>query len=260
PGFGDRRKAMMQDIAILTGAQVVSQDLGLKLDQVGTEVLGSARRITVTKDNTTIVDGYGDTADVDDRVAQLKAEIGRTDSEWDKEKLQERLAKLSGGIGVIRVGAATEVELKERKHRIEDAVSATRAAIQEGIVAGGGTALVDALSVLDTDQNVAALEGDAAAAVGIVRRALVQPLRWIAQNAGFDGYVVANHVSESAVNSGFNAKTGQYEDLLAAGVIDPVKVTRSALQNAASIAALVLTTETLVAEKQEDEDSDAHQH
>ncbi|MDN5824475.1 MAG: chaperonin GroEL, partial [Micrococcaceae bacterium] len=260
PGFGDRRKAMMQDIAILTGAQVVSQDLGLKLDQVGTEVLGSARRITVTKDNTTIVDGNGDTADVDDRVAQLKAEIGRTDSEWDKEKLQERLAKLSGGIGVIRVGAATEVELKERKHRIEDAVSATRAAIQEGIVAGGGTALVDALSVLDTDQNVAALEGDAAAAVGIVRRALVQPLRWIAQNAGFDGYVVANHVSESAVNSGFNAKTGQYEDLLAAGVIDPVKVTRSALQNAASIAALVLTTETLVAEKQEDEDSDAHQH
>ena len=260
PGFGDRRKAMMQDIAILTGAQVVSPDLGLKLDQVGTEVLGTARRITVTKDNTTIVDGKGDTADVNDRVAQLKAEITRTDSDWDKEKLQERLAKLSGGVGVIRVGAATEVELKERKHRIEDAVSATRAAIQEGIVAGGGTALVDALSVLDTDPTVTALEGDAAAAVGIVRRALVQPLRWIAQNAGFDGYVVANHVSESPVNSGFNAKSGEYEDLLAAGVIDPVKVTRSALRNAASIAALVLTTETLVADKQEDDEHDGHNH
>ncbi|WP_372696949.1 chaperonin GroEL [Arthrobacter sp. JSM 101049] len=260
PGFGDRRKAMMQDIAILTGAQVVSPDLGLKLDQVGTEVLGSARRITVTKDNTTIVDGAGEASDVDDRVAQLKAEIERTDSDWDKEKLQERLAKLSGGVGVIRVGAATEVELKERKHRIEDAVSATRAAIQEGIVAGGGTALVDALSVLDTDPAVTSLEGDAASAVGIVRRALVQPLRWIAQNAGFDGYVVANRVSESAVNSGFNAKSGEYEDLLAAGVIDPVKVTRSALRNAASIAALVLTTETLVAEKPEDDENDGHNH
>ncbi|MEE1620465.1 chaperonin GroEL [Zafaria sp. Z1313] len=261
PGFGDRRKAMMQDIAILTGAQVVSPDLGLKLDQVGTEVLGSARRITVTKDNTTIVDGNGSAEDVSDRVAQLKAESANTDSDWDREKLQERLAKLSGGVGVIKVGAATEVELKERKHRIEDAVSATRAALEEGIVAGGGTALVDALSALDTDPAVQALEGDAAAAVGIVRRALVQPLRWIAQNAGFDGYVVAAKVAESDVNHGFNAKTGVYEDLLAAGIIDPVKVTRSALRNAASIAALVLTTETLVSDKPEEDDEHAgHNH
>ncbi|MFB0833881.1 chaperonin GroEL [Arthrobacter halodurans] len=261
PGFGDRRKAMMQDIATLTGAQVVAPDLGLKLDQVGMEVLGSARRITITKDMTTIVDGGGTAEDVSDRVSQLKAELGRTDSDWDREKLQERLAKLAGGIGVIKVGAATEVELKERKHRIEDAVSATRAAMEEGIVAGGGAALVDALSVLDTDPAVLALEGDAAAAVGIVRRALVQPLRWIAQNAGHDGYVVASKVAESPVNHGFNAKTGVYEDLLAAGIIDPVKVTRSALRNAASIAALVLTTETLVAEKQDEEDEHAgHSH
>ncbi|MET1033946.1 MAG: chaperonin GroEL [Arthrobacter sp.] len=261
PGFGDRRKAMMQDIATLTGAQVVAPDLGLKLDQVGMEVLGSARRITITKDMTTIVDGGGSAEDVSDRVSQLKAELGRTDSDWDREKLQERLAKLAGGIGVIKVGAATEVELKERKHRIEDAVSATRAAMEEGIVAGGGAALVDALSVLDTDPAVLALEGDAAAAVGIVRRALVQPLRWIAQNAGHDGYVVASKVAESPVNHGFNAKTGVYEDLLAAGIIDPVKVTRSALRNAASIAALVLTTETLVAEKQDEEDEHAgHSH
>ncbi|GAA4362436.1 chaperonin GroEL [Paeniglutamicibacter cryotolerans] len=257
PGFGDRRKAMLQDIAILTGAQVVSPELGLKLDQVGLEVLGSARRITITKDNTTIVDGAGAADDVADRVAQLKAELKRTDSDWDREKLSERLAKLSGGIGVIKVGAATEVELKERKHRIEDAVSSTRAALEEGIVAGGGTALVDALAVLDTDAAVAALTGDALAGVGIVRRALVQPLRWIAQNAGFDGYVVISKVAESAPNHGFNAKSGVYEDLLAAGVIDPVKVTRSALANAASIAALVLTTETLVAEKQSGE-QDSH--
>ncbi|GAA3697843.1 chaperonin GroEL [Zhihengliuella alba] len=259
PGFGDRRKAMMQDLAVLTGAQVVSPELGLKLDQVGLEVLGSARRITVTKDNTTIVDGAGDQADLDDRVAQIKAEVERTDSDWDREKLQERLAKLSGGVGVIRVGAATEVELKERKHRIEDAVSSTRAALEDGIVAGGGTALVDALGALDTDPAVTALEGDAATAVGIVRRALVQPVRWIAENAGHDGYVVAAKVAEQPANHGFNAKTGQYEDLLAAGVIDPVKVTRSALRNAASIAALVLTTETLVAEKPA-EDEDGHKH
>ncbi|GAA3672077.1 chaperonin GroEL [Arthrobacter ginkgonis] len=261
PGFGDRRKAMLQDLAILTGAQVVSPDLGLKLDQVGLEVLGTARRVTITKDSTTIVDGAGSEADLADRVAQMKAELSRTDSEWDREKLQERLAKLAGGIGVIKVGAATEVELKERKHRIEDAVSSTRAALEEGIVAGGGTALVDALAVLDTDPAVLALEGDAVAGVGIVRRALVQPLRWIAQNAGFDGFVVVSKVSESGLNQGFNAKTGVYEDLLAAGVIDPVKVTRSALRNAASIAALVLTTETLVVEKPSDEDEHAgHSH
>ncbi|GAA1180683.1 MULTISPECIES: chaperonin GroEL [Nesterenkonia] len=258
PGFGDRRKAMLEDIAILTGAQVVSPDLGLKLDQVGPEVLGTARRVTVTKDSTTIVDGAGSTEDVEARAATIKAQADATDSEWDREKLQERLAKLAGGIGVIKVGAATEVELKERKHRIEDAVSSTRAALEEGIVAGGGTALINALSALDEDENVQALAGDAAAAVGIVRRALVQPLRWIAQNAGEDGFVVASKVAELEPNHGYNAKTGVYGDLIADGVIDPVKVTRSALQNAASIAALVLTTETLVVEKKHDEDEHSH--
>jgi chaperonin GroEL len=261
PGFGDRRKAMLQDIATLTGAQVVSPELGLSLDSVGLEVLGTARRITVTKDNTTIVDGAGSAEDVSARVAQLRAELTRTDSDWDREKLQERLAKLAGGIGVIKVGAATEVELKEKKHRIEDAVSSTRAALEEGIVAGGGSALIHALKALDEDPAVTALEGDAAAAVGIVRRALVQPLRWIAQNAGHDGYVVAARVAEQDNNHGFNAKSGEYEDLIAAGVIDPVKVTRAALRNAASIAALVLTTETLVAEKPAEENEHAgHSH
>ena len=260
PGFGDRRKAMLQDIAVLTGAQVVSADLGLKLDQVGLEVLGTARRITVTKDNTTIVDGAGSEADVADRVSQLQAEVLRTDSDWDREKLQERLAKLSGGIGVIKVGAATEVEMKEKKHRIEDAVSSTRAALEEGIVAGGGTALVHAAQALDTDPNVLALEGDAATAVGLVRRALAQPLRWIAENAGHEGMVVVSKVGGMEVNNGFNAATGEYEDLVAAGIIDPVKVTRSALRNAASIAALVLTTETLVVEKPAEEDGHNHQH
>lgn len=261
PGFGDRRKAMLQDIATLTGAQVVSPELGLSLDTVGLEVLGTARRITVTKDNTTIVDGAGSAEDVAARVAQLRAELTRTDSDWDREKLQERLAKLAGGIGVIKVGAATEVELKEKKHRIEDAVSSTRAALEEGIVAGGGSALIHALKALDEDPSVKALEGDAAAAVGIVRRALVQPLRWIAQNAGFDGYVITSKVADLETNNGFNAKSGEYEDLIAAGVIDPVKVTRAALRNAASIAALVLTTETLVVEKPAEEDEHAgHSH
>jgi chaperonin GroEL len=262
PGFGDRRKAMLQDIAILTGAEVVSPDLGLKLDQVGLEVLGSARRITVTKDNTTIVDGAGSESDVADRVAQIRAEIERTDSDWDREKLQERLAKLAGGIGVIKVGAATEVELKEKKHRIEDAVSATRAALEEGIVAGGGSALIHAAKALDTDPEVLKLDGDAATAVGLVRRALAQPLRWIAENAGFEGMVVVAKVGELENNSGFNAVTGDYEDLIAAGIIDPVKVTRSALRNAASIAALVLTTETLVADKpaEEEEAHAGHNH
>ena len=256
PGFGDRRKAMLEDIAVLTGGQVITQDLGLKLDQVGLDELGSTRRVTVTKDATTIVDGAGSKADVEARAAQIKAQADATDSEWDREKLQERLAKLAGGIGVIKVGAATEVELKERKHRIEDAVSSTRAALEEGIVAGGGTALINALSVLDEDAEVKELGGDAAAAVGIVRRALIQPLRWIAQNAGEDGFVVASKVAELEPNHGYNAKTGTYGDLIGDGVIDPVKVTRSALQNAASIAALVLTTETLVVEKKdEDEDS-----
>ncbi|TLP98037.1 chaperonin GroEL [Nesterenkonia salmonea] len=255
PGFGDRRKAMLEDIATLTGATVITQDLGLKLDQVGLDDLGTARRVTVTKDETTIVDGAGSKDDVDSRVALIKSQVEASDSEWDREKLQERLAKLAGGVSVIRVGAATEVELKERKHRIEDAVSSTRAALEEGIVAGGGTALINALSVLDEDADVTALTGDAAAAVGIVKRALIQPLRWIAQNAGEDGFVVASKVAELEPNHGFNAKTGEYGDLISDGVIDPVKVTRSALQNAASIAALVLTTETLVVEKK-DKDED----
>ncbi|WP_434614701.1 chaperonin GroEL [Arthrobacter sp. A5] len=261
PGFGDRRKAMLQDIATLTGAQVVSPEIGLSLDQVGLEVLGTARRITVTKDTTTIVDGAGSSEDVADRVKQIRAELERTDSDWDKEKLQERLAKLAGGIGVIKVGAATEVELKEKKHRIEDAVSSTRAALEEGIVAGGGSALVQAAKALDDDPYVSKLDGDAATAVGLVRRAIAQPLRWIAQNAGHDGYVVVNKVGELPDGHGFNAATGEYGDLIAAGIIDPVKVTRSALRNAASIAALVLTTEALVTEKPADDDDESgNQH
>ncbi len=250
PAFGDRRKAVLEDIAVLTGAQVVSAEVGLKLDQVGLEVLGSARRIVVTKDNTTIVDGGGEHSAVTDRVAQIKNEIERTDSDWDKEKLQERLAKLSGGVVVIKVGAHTEVELKEKKHRIEDAVSATRAAIEEGIVAGGGAALVQAAAVLTSDLG---LTGDQATGVGIVRRSAVEPLRWIAENAGERGYVVVSKVAELPLGHGLNAATGEYVDMIAAGVIDPVKVTRSALQNAASIAAMLLTTEVLIVEKKEEE-------
>ena len=256
PAFGDRRKAILQDIAILTGAQVVSAEVGLKLDQVGLEVLGSARRVVVTKDTTTIVDGGGDHTAVTDRVAQLKKEMESTDSDWDREKLQERLAKISGGVVVIKVGAHTEVELKEKKHRIEDAVSATRAAIEEGIVSGGGSALVQAATVLGGDLGLA---GDLATGVGIVRRSAVEPLRWIAENAGEQGYVVVSKVSELPVGQGMNAATGEYVDLIAAGVIDPVKVTRSALQNAASIAAMLLTTEALVVEKKEEEPAD-HGH
>jgi chaperonin GroEL len=257
PGFGDRRKAMLEDIAVLTGATVVAPEVGLKLDQVGLEVLGTARRVVVTKDDTTIVDGGGDKALVDARVAQIRAEIENTDSDWDREKLQERLAKLAGGVCVIGVGAATEVELKERKHRIEDAVSATRAAIEEGIVQGGGSALVHAVAVLDDSLG---LTGDEATGVAIVRRAADEPLRWIAENAGQEGYVVVNHVRESKTG-GFNGATGEYGDLIAQGVVDPVKVTRSALVNAASIASMVLTTDTLVVEKKEDEpESDGHGH
>jgi chaperonin GroEL len=253
PAFGDRRKAMLQDIAVLTGAQVISPDVGLKLDQVGLEVLGSARRVVITKDNTTIVDGNGDSAEVSARVNQLKAEIERTDSDWDREKLQERLAKLAGGVCVVKVGAATEVELKEKKHRIEDAVSATRAAIEEGIIAGGGSALVHAASVLDDGLG---LTGDEATGVRIVRRAADEPLRWIAENGGDQGYVVVTKVRDAGAGKGFNAATGEYGDLVAEGVLDPVKVTRSALSNAASIAALLLTTETLVVEKPADPDAD----
>ncbi|HEX2809142.1 MAG TPA: chaperonin GroEL [Kineosporiaceae bacterium] len=248
PGFGDRRKAMLQDLAVLTGAQVVSPEVGLKLDQVGLEVLGTARRIVVTKDNTTVIDGAGDKADVDARVQQIKAEIERTDSDWDREKLQERLAKLAGGVCVIKVGAHTEVELKEKKHRIEDAVSATRAAIEEGIVAGGGSALVHAVAVLSDNLG---LVGDEATGVSIVRKAADQPLRWIAENAGYEGYVVVEKVRALPAGQGLDAEEGDYVDLITRGVIDPVKVTRSALRNAASIAAMVLTTDTLVVEKKE---------
>jgi chaperonin GroEL len=258
PAFGDRRKAILQDIAILTGAQVVSPEVGLKLDQVGLDVLGSARRVVVTKDNTTIVDGGGQHSDVEDRISQIKREIEATDSDWDREKLQERLAKLSGGVVVIKVGAHTEVELKEKKHRIEDAVSATRAAIEEGIVSGGGTALVQAANVLEGDLG---LTNDRATGVGIVRRSTFEPLRWIAENAGEQGYVVVSKVRELPAGHGLNAATGVYEDLIAAGVIDPVKVTRSALQNAASIAGMLLTTEALVVEKKEEEpESHGHGH
>ncbi|WP_240760152.1 chaperonin GroEL, partial [Phytoactinopolyspora endophytica] len=215
PGFGDRRKAMLQDLAVLTGGQVVAEEVGLKLDQVGLEVLGTARRIVVTKDETTVVDGAGSQADVQARVDQIRAEIENSDSDWDREKLQERLAKLAGGVGVIRVGAATEVELKERKHRIEDAVSATRAAIEEGIVSGGGAALVHARSALDGDLG---LTGDEKVGVSIVRDALSEPLRWIAENAGENGYIVVSKVSEGTPGHGFNAATGIYGDLLADGV------------------------------------------
>ncbi len=257
PAFGDRRKAMLQDIATLTGAQVVSPDIGLKLDQVGLEVLGTARRVVITKDNTTIVDGSGDTAEVQGRVNQIKAEIDSTDSDWDREKLQERLAKLAGGVCVVKVGAATEVELKEKKHRIEDAVSATRAAIEEGIVAGGGSALVHAAEVLADGMG---LSGDEKVGVRIVRRSVDEPLRWIAENGGYEGYVVVAKVREAGGGKGFNAATGEYGDLVAQGVLDPVKVTRSALTNAASIAAMLLTTETLVVEKPAEEEAESNGH
>ncbi|MCW2542980.1 MAG: chaperonin GroEL, partial [Frankiales bacterium] len=256
PGFGDRRKAMLQDLAILTGAQVVSADVGLKLDSVGLEVLGSARRVVVDKESTTVVDGGGKSEEVTDRVRQIRREIEDTDSDWDKEKLQERLAKLAGGVGVIRVGAHTEVELKERKHRVEDAISATRAAIEEGIVAGGGSALVHAATVLDDDLG---MTGDELAGVRLVRRALIEPARRIAINAGLEGSVVAAKIAELPVGSGLNAATGEYGDLVAQGVVDPVKVTRSAVANAASIASLLLTTETLVAERPADQEED-HGH
>ena len=257
PAFGDRRKAILEDIAILTGAQVISADIGLKIDQVGLEVLGTARRVVATKDNTTIVDGGGEASAVNDRVGQIKREIENSDSDWDKEKLSERLAKLSGGVCVIKVGAHTEVELKEKKHRIEDAVSATRAAIEEGIVSGGGSALIHASAVLIGDLG---LTGDQAIGVQIVRRGVVEPLRWIAENAGLEGYVVVDRVRELGQGQGLNAATGEYGDLVAQGVIDPVKVTRSALENAASIAGMLLTTEALVVEKKEKAPADAAGH
>ncbi|WP_130866007.1 chaperonin GroEL [Acidipropionibacterium timonense] len=251
PAFGDRRKAMLQDIATLTGGQVIAPEVGLKLDQVGLDVLGRAKRVVVTKDNTTIVDGAGSSEEVAGRVAQLRAEYDKSDSDWDREKLQERIAKLAGGVCVIRVGAATEVELNEKKHRIEDAVSATRAAIEEGIVAGGGSALVHASAGL---ADKLGLEGDELVGAQIVEKAVREPLRWIAENGGEPGYVIVAKVAELEPGHGYNGKTGEYVDLIADGVIDPVKVTRSALANAASIASLLLTTETLVVDKPEDED------
>jgi chaperonin GroEL len=249
PYFGDRRKAFMTDLAVVTGGQVVSEDVGLKLDQVGLEVLGTARRVTVDKDTTTIVDGGGTGEAIGDRVAQIKREIDETDSDWDREKLQERLAKLAGGIGVIRVGAATEVELKERKHRIEDAIAATKAAVEEGVIPGGGSALVHAAAAIDA----LSLEGDELTGARSVRTALDAPLARIADNAGLEGRVVVAKVREAGPGTGFNAATGQYGDLSAQGVIDPVKVTKAALGNAASIAAMVLTTDSAIVEAPEEQ-------
>jgi len=249
PGFGERRKAMLGDIAVLTGATVVSEEVGLKLENTTLDLLGRARRIVVTKDDTTIVDGDGAEDEVKGRIAQIKREIEETDSDWDREKLQERLAKLAGGVAVVQVGAATEIELKEKKHRIEDALSATRAAIEEGIVAGGGTALVRARSAVETVSEK--LDGDEATGARIVLKALEEPLKWIAINAGFEGAVTVREVEGAKGSIGLNALTGKLEDLVKAGVIDPAKVTRSALQNAASVAGLLLTTEALVADKPE---------
>jgi chaperonin GroEL len=254
PFFGDRRKAFLQDLAIVTGAQVVAPEVGLKLDQVGLDVLGTVGRVVVTKDNTTVTHGAGSQSDIADRISQIRREIEDTDSDWDREKLQERLAKLAGGVGVIKVGAATEVEMKERKHRIEDAIAATRAAIEEGIIAGGGAALVHASSALEGNLG---LTGDESTGVDIVRSALVEPLRWIASNAGEEGYVVVSKVRDLPINQGLNAATMKYEDLVVAGVVDPVKVTKAALSNAASVAALLLTTQTLIVEKPAEPDQDA---
>jgi chaperonin GroEL len=250
PGFGERRKAMLQDMAILTGGQVISEEVGLKLDNTTLDLLGTARKVVIDKDNTTIVEGAGTHEEVNGRIAQIKAEIDNTDSDWDREKLQERLAKLSGGVAVVKVGAATEVELKEKKHRIEDALSATRAAIEEGVVAGGGTALVRVKPAVS--QTVEKLEDDEQTGARIVLHALDAPARLIADNAGNEGAVVVQQLEKESGNVGFNAATGEFTDLLAAGVIDPAKVTRAALQNAASIAALLLTTECLVADEPEE--------
>ncbi len=248
PGFGDRRKAMLQDIAILTGGQVISEEVGLKLETAGLELLGQARKVVITKDETTIVEGAGDTAQIEGRVNQIRAEIEKTDSDYDREKLQERLAKLAGGVAVIKVGAATEVELKERKHRIEDAVRNAKAAVEEGIVAGGGVALLQAAEGAFAKLD---LSGDEATGANIVRYATEAPLKQIAINAGLEGGVVAEKVRNLKAGHGLNAATGEYVDMIAEGIIDPAKVTRSALQNAASIAALFLTTEAVVADKPE---------
>jgi chaperonin GroEL len=241
---------MLQDIAILTGGQVISEEVGLKLENVTPDLLGNARKVVVTKDTTTIVEGGGSQEEVQGRINQIKAEIEKTDSDWDREKLQERLAKLAGGVAVVKVGAATEVELKEKKHRIEDAVSATRAAVEEGVVPGGGVTLIRAESAFDGLD----LEGDEATGAKIVRDALAEPARRIAQNAGYEGAVIVARIREEGNGRGFDAATGEWTDLVKAGIVDPAKVTRSALQNASSIAGLVLTTESAVVEKPEEEE------
>jgi len=249
PGFGERRKAMLQDIAILTGATVISEEVGLKLDGVTVDMLGKARKVVVSKDNTTIVEGKGTKADVEARIKQIRREIENSDSDWDREKLNERLAKLSGGVAVIKVGAATEVELKEKKHRIEDAIQATKAAVEEGIVAGGGVALLRAQDLVDKMRGGT---DDEKTGRAIVVKALEEPIRQIAYNAGYEGGVIVEKVRELTGNMGFNAATGEYEDLVKSGIADPAKVTRSTVQNAASIAAMLITTEALIAEKKED--------
>ncbi|HEY0396924.1 MAG TPA: chaperonin GroEL, partial [Acidimicrobiia bacterium] len=249
PGFGERRKAMLQDLGILTGGQVISEEVGLKLENATLDLLGRARKVTVTKDETTVVEGAGSKEDVQGRINQIRAEIENTDSDYDQEKLQERLAKLSGGVAVIKVGAATEVELKEKKHRIEDAVSTTKAAVEEGVVPGGGVALLRAQGKVRTFAET--LEGDEATGAKLVARALEEPLKQIAINAGYEGGVVVEKVRQLKGANGLNAATGEYEDLVKKGVIDAAKVTRSALQNAASIAALFLTTECVIADKPE---------
>jgi len=247
PGFGDRRKAMLEDVAILTGGRVISEDLGLKLENVTLKDLGTAKRITVDKDNTTIVDGGGSRDAIEGRVKQIRTQIEDTTSDYDREKLQERLAKLIGGVAVINVGAATEIEMKEKKDRVEDALNATRAAVEEGIVAGGGVAYLRAMKALET----ANFPGEEQLGVKIVKRALEEPVRQIANNAGFEGAVVVQRVMEGKGSFGFNAETGEYEDLIKAGILDPTKVTRFALQNAASVAGLLMTTEAMVADKPE---------
>ncbi len=254
PGFGDRREAMLEDIAILTGGRVITEKAGLKLESASLQDLGRARTVTATKENTTIVEGAGSSEDIQARVRQIRAQIIETTSDYDREKLQERLAKLAGGVGVIKVGAATEVEMKEKKHRVEDALSATRAAVEEGIVPGGGVTLVDAIPALD---NVKVAPGDEQTGLNILRRALEEPLRQIAVNAGKDGAVVVNQVASSPRGHGFDALKGEYVDMLKAGIIDPVKVTRSALQNAASIASMFLTTDTLITDSPEEEGAGA---
>jgi len=253
PGFGDRRKALLEDIAILTGGRLLTEDLGIKLENVGLEDLGKAKRITVDKENTTIIEGEGKNADIQGRVNQIRRQIEETTSDYDREKLQERLAKLAGGVAVINVGAATETEMKEKKARVEDALHATRAAVEEGIVPGGGVALIRAQKALD---NVV-LEGDEKVGLGIVRRAIEQPLRTLADNAGREGALIVQEVKKRKGNEGYNVATDEYEDLVKAGVVDPTKVTRSALQNAASISGLLLTTEALITEIPEKEKAPA---